>query len=225
MLLVSTSGYSLMLAPSTFLCNTRCMAAGKPYHHGNLRVALLDASLALVRKDGLHGFTLREVARRAGVSHTAPYRHFRDKDDLLAAIAEDGFKRFTAKIREAASKGHNPLGRLQMAGVAYVQFGLDRPEEFQVMFSVELDPDIHPSARAAADASFESLLALVVDCQRAGLLPRNEPHTAARIAWAHVHGITELARRRQFGFKTRKEIVDFTSIATAALLTGIAEPS
>jgi AcrR family transcriptional regulator len=212
-----------MLAPSTSLCNTWCLATGKPYHHGYLRAALLNASLALIRKEGLHGFTLREVARRAGVSHAAPYRHFRDKNDLLAAIAEDGFNRFTAKMREAASKGDSPLERLQMAGIAYVQFGLDRSEEFEVMFSVELDPHLHPSAKAAADASFESLLALVVDCQRAGLLPRYEPLTAARIAWAHVHGITELARRRQFGFKTRKEIVDFASTATAALLTGIAD--
>ena len=68
----------------------------------------------------------------------------------------------------------------------------------------------------------EALLVLVVDCQRAGLLPRYEPRTAARIAWAHVHGITVLARRRQFGFKTRKEIVEFAAIATDALQTGIA---
>jgi AcrR family transcriptional regulator len=213
-----------MLAMSTS-CHTQCMAASKPYHHGNLRSALLSTSLALIRKEGIHDFTLREVARRAGVSHTAPYRHFRGKDDLLAAIAEDGFNRLTAKIREAASKGDSCLERLQMAGIAYVQFGLDRPEEFQVMFSVELAPDIHPSARAAAESSFESLLALVVDCQREGFLPRYEPPMAARIAWAHVHGITELARRRQFGFKTRKEIVDFTAIATAALQTGIAGPA
>ena len=112
------------------------MAASKPYHHGYLRAALLDASLALIRKEGLHGFTLREVARRAGVSHAAPYRHFRNKNDLLAAIAEDGFNRFTAKMREAASKGDSPLERLQMAGIAYVQFGLDRPEEFEVVCSV-----------------------------------------------------------------------------------------
>lgn len=201
------------------------MAARKPYHHGNLRTALLNASLALIRKEGLHGFTLREVARRAGVSHNAPYRHFRDRDDLLAAIAEDSFNRLTAKIQEAASKGDGHLERLQMAGIAYVQFGLDRPEEFNVMFSIELDPDIHPSARAAGDASFESLLTLVVDCQRAGLLRRYEPRTAARIAWAHVHGITELARRGQFAFKTRQEILDFTAIATAALQTGIAGPA
>jgi AcrR family transcriptional regulator len=200
------------------------MAASKPYHHGNLRSALLDASLALIRKEGLHGFTLREVARRAGVSHTAPYRHFRNRDDLLAAIAEDGFNCLTAKIREAAAKRDGPFDRLQMAGIAYVQFGLDRREEFQVMFSIELDPHIHASASAAAEASFESLLALVVDCKRAGLLSRYEPRTAARIAWTQVHGITELARRRQFGFKARKEVLDFTAIATTALQSGIAGP-
>src|SRR5438034_10048332 len=137
-----------MLVMSTSLCHTRRMAAGKTYHHGNLRTALLTASLALIRKEGLHGFTLREVARRAGVSHNAPYRHFRDKSDLLVAIAEDGFNRLTAKIREEASKGDSHLERLRLAGVAYVQFGLDRPEEFNVMFSIEWDPETHPVAKA-----------------------------------------------------------------------------
>ena len=81
------------------------------------------------------------------------------------------------------------------------------------MFSVVLDAVLHPCAKAAAEATFESLRALVVDCQRAGLLARHEPLTAARIAWAHVHGITELARRRQFAFETRKEILDFAAMA------------
>ena len=200
------------------------MAAPKPYHHGKLRPALLNASLALIRKEGLYGFTLREVARRAGVSHNAPYRHFRDRDDLLAAIAEDGFNHLTAKIREAASKSESPLERLRMAGIAYVQFGLDRPEEFNVMFSIKLDPKIHPAAKWAGDAAFESLLALIVDCQGAGFLLRYEPRMAARIAWAQVHGITDLVRRGRFDFKTRQDIVDFTATATAALETGIAGP-
>jgi AcrR family transcriptional regulator len=200
------------------------MAATKLYHHGNLRSALLDASLALIREEGLHGLKIREVARRAGVSHAAPYRHFRNRADLLAAIAEDGFNGLTAKIREAASKRDSPLDRLQMAGIAYVKFGLDRTEEFHVMFSVKLDPHIHASARAAAEASFAALLALVVDCQRAGLLKRYEPRTAARICWTHMHGITELATRRQFGFRARKDVLNFTVIAIGALLTGIADP-
>jgi hypothetical protein len=95
-----------------------------------------------------------------------------------------------------------------------------RPEEFEVMFSVELDPDLYPSAREASDRWFESLLTLVVNCQRAGLLRHYESRAAARIAWAQGKGITELARRRQFGFKSRKKIVDFTPIATAALVAG-----
>lgn len=214
-----------MLAMSTSPCHTRFMAARKPYHHADLRTALLNASRALIRKEGIHRFTLREVARRTGVSHNAPYRHFRDRDDLLAAIAEEGFNRLTARIKEAASKSESHLDRLKMAGIAYVQFGLDRPEEFNVMFSIGLDRDTYPSAKAAADASFESLLTLIVDCQRAGLLGRYEPLTAARIAWAQVHGITELARRRQFAFKTRQELVDFTAIAATALQTGIAGPA
>jgi AcrR family transcriptional regulator len=76
------------------------MKVGQPYHHQNLRGALLAAALDLIRqKGGSQGFTLREVARRAGVSHTAPYRHFRDKDDLLGAIAEEGFLRLAAFLR------------------------------------------------------------------------------------------------------------------------------
>lgn len=193
------------------------MPASKPYHHGNLRNALIRASLALIRQEGPHGFTLREVARRAGVSHTAPYRHFRDKDDLLAAIVEEGFKRLAASMRAAATKVREPFRRLQSAGIAYVEFALDQPEHFVVMFSAVLDKELHPSAKAAAESAFQELLGLVAECRIAAL----DPLTAARIAWSHVHGIAELAVRRQFGFGTRKEILDFASAATGALLAGM----
>jgi AcrR family transcriptional regulator len=75
-----------------------------PYHHGTLKQTLVDAAIALVAEVGTHGFTLREVARRAGVSHNAPYRHYRDKDDLLAVVAMQGFERLTAAMRRSAAR-------------------------------------------------------------------------------------------------------------------------
>src|ERR1039457_2812166 len=90
------------------------MKVGEPYHHQNLRGALLAAALDLIRqKGGSHGFTLRAVARRAGVSHTAPYRHFRNKDDLLGAIAEEGFLRLAVFLRAAVAKDWYPVRRLR----------------------------------------------------------------------------------------------------------------
>src|SRR5579871_1734507 len=86
------------------------MPAPRPYHHGHLKKALLDAALALIAETGARGFTLREAARRAGVSHNAPYRHFRDKDDLLAAVAADGFDRLGEAMTRAAGKAKQ-IGR------------------------------------------------------------------------------------------------------------------
>jgi len=142
------------------------MPSGKPYHHGNLRSVLLEASLNLIRQEGSRGFTIREVARRGGVSHTAPYRHFRDKDDLLATIAEEGFFRLSASLKGAATKDWQSFKQLRNACVAYVEFALERPEEFGVMFSTDWNEKLHPAAKAAAQGSFEILVSLVGECSR-----------------------------------------------------------
>jgi AcrR family transcriptional regulator len=183
----------------------------KPYHHGNLRDALLEASLELIREAGIREFTLREVARRAGVSHAAPYRHFREKEDLLAAIAEDGFDRLTATMHAAASKSRDSFGRLKNAGIAYIEFGLERPEHFHVMFTVDLEETRHPAAKAAAGRCFAELLELVSACLQAQSM-KDEPTTVALMAWIQVHGITELALRGQLGFKSRKELREFAEL-------------
>src|ERR1700733_1843655 len=124
-----------MLRLST-LCRILFSAAMKrrPYHHGNLRETLLQGAVCVIAEVGPSAFTLREVARRAGVSHNAPYRHFRDKDALLAAVATEGFLELTRSMREAGERQPRALDKLKQSGLAYVAFALRRPEHFTVMF-------------------------------------------------------------------------------------------
>jgi AcrR family transcriptional regulator len=203
-----------MFLLSTYFWHTCLVRDRKPYHHGNLRDALVEASLDLIREAGIRGFTLREVARRAGVSHAAPYRHFREKADLLAAIAEDGFDRLTSAMHSAATKSQDPFGRLQNAGIAYIEFAQEQPEHFLVMFTADLDENAHLSAKAAAGRCFSELLSLVSACRQARSLEGQRPETTALIAWAQVHGIADLALRGQLGFRNRKELRNFAKLAT-----------
>ena len=193
----------------------------KPYHHGDLRGALLQASLELLRDPASGAFTLREIARRAGVSHNAPYRHFRDKDDLLAAIAQEGFERLTAAIQSAAGKGQTPFEQLQSAGIAYVEVAQAQPEHFSVMFSIDLKGHHHSSAQAAAEKCFGELVKLVAASRQAPSFKNVLPETAALVAWTQVHGIAVLALRGQLRFRTRREIKEFAKFATEAIARGL----
>src|ERR1700689_3342686 len=108
-------------------------AAKRPYHHANLKQNLLDAAVGLLAEAGPQGFTLREVARRAGVSHNAPYRHFKDKDDLVGAVAAEGFDRLTASMLAAMEPGDTVSERLRLAGRGYVEFALRQPQHLVAM--------------------------------------------------------------------------------------------
>jgi AcrR family transcriptional regulator len=194
----------------------------KPYHHGNLRRTLIDASIALMGESGPEAVTLREVASRAKVSHTAPYRHFAEKNDLFAAVAEQGFTELRKAVEEAAPPEKPPLERLHLSGSAYVSFALERTAHFRVMFSAELDPEKHPAARAAAEAAFEALVTVIHACQEARVLSAGETRKKARFAWSLVHGIAHLAIGRQLLIQTREEVVRFVGGATESLVNGLA---
>src|ERR1700757_4175012 len=104
------------------------MRPRKPYHHAHLEETLLKTAIQLIAEVGPTGFTLREVARRAGVSHNAPYRHFPDREDLLAAAAAQGFRELDEAMLRAVTYHRSSVGRLKRAGLAYVEFALRRPE-------------------------------------------------------------------------------------------------
>src|ERR1700757_4431926 len=161
----------------------RKMRRPKPYHHGNLREALLEAAIRLIAEVGPTAFTLREVARRAGVSHNAPYRHFRDRDDLMAAVAAEGFQELTQAMVESAGQRTEALDRLKHAGLGYVTFALRRPEHFTVMFDAPMSKRKHPDSAAASEQAFGTLMSFVKGCQDADRLPSGDLRQMALLAW------------------------------------------
>jgi AcrR family transcriptional regulator len=185
------------------------MRRRKSYHHGNLREVLLEAAIRLIAEVGSTAFTLREVARRAGVSHNAPYRHFQDKDDLMAAVATQGFRELTAAMLEASARQGNARDRLKRSGLAYVAFALRRPEHFTVMFDVPAPTRPHPESAAAAERAFGVLLSLVESCQEEGSLPSGDPRERALLKWSLVHGVAKLAISGRLPYQSPAEILKF----------------
>jgi AcrR family transcriptional regulator len=188
------------------------MVRVKPYHHGNLREVLLESALRLIAEMGPAGFTLRELARRAGVSHNAPYRHFRDRHDLMAAVSTQGYRELTHAMRRAAADHADPLERLKQAGLAYVTFALRRPEHFAVMFDgpVSLKTE-HPESSEAAKEAFATLVSFVQGCQEGRQFPAGDPQNFTLLAWSMVHGVAKLAITGRLPFRTKAEILKFAA--------------
>ena len=178
------------------------------YHHGNLREALLEAALRLIAEVGPEGFTLREVARRAGVSHNAPYRHFRDREEVLAAVAAEGFRELDLAMRGAAY-GEDPLKRLKRAGLAYVEFALRRPEHFAVMFDAPVSKDRSGESTRASEEAFGTLMNLVKSCQENGRLGSGNTMDLALLAWTMVHGIAKLAVAGRLPYRGTAGVLKF----------------
>jgi AcrR family transcriptional regulator len=163
------------------------------YHHGDLRRALIDASLALISEEGFGALTLREVARRAGVTHAAPYRHFADKEALLAEVAAEGFRAMATRMRERMALAGGPVERLNACGVAYVLFAVEHPAHFRVMFGPHFaKPLEHEALGTEGGNAFGLLMQSLIEGQQAGALREGEPLPLALGAWSLVHGLASL---------------------------------
>jgi len=189
------------------VCETFFMSSQQPgpgehaYHHGDLRRSLIDAAMALVREEQDWTFSLREVARRAGVSHNAPYNHFRDKRDLLAAVAVAGFAALRDRMAAAVEGIEGAEAALVKSASVYVKFGVENPAHYRLMFSSALATPAEGRPEPVADAGAETKALLEQILRRgaragvftASLNRREELQVAVLSAWSAVHGLTMLA--------------------------------
>lgn len=176
----------------------------RSYHHGNLREALIRGALALIAEKGPAGFTIAEAARSAGVSPAAPYRHFRDRDELMADVARLGFEAFEAALKQAWSDGKPDAARaFERLGKAYLAFARDEPAYYAAMFEAGTPPNATPDLRQASDAAF-AVLRNAAEAVSASLPPERRPPAlmVALHIWAMAHGIASLFGRRDGGGRT-----------------------
>lgn len=196
------------------------MKQKRPYHHGHLRPELIQAALKVLGKVGPRAFTLREVAREAKVSHNAPYRHFHDKDELLAAVGAEGFERLADAMIGEAARGADALDALLLTGRAYVRFALRWPEHFSAMFDYRQDLSGYPAYATSGRRAFQALLDRVIVAQQSGQIPAGDATRLALTAWSLVHGIAKLAIAGHLPFESEAAILDFTAFATRTQAEG-----
>src|SRR5262245_35161529 len=166
----------------------------REYHHGDLKNALVESAARLMVEQGIENVSLREVARKAGVSHAAPYHHFTNKSGLLAAVAEEGFSRFNGYQERAfrMSRTKPPLERLKALGHAYVRFAIAHPSFFRIMFRYDItDPYKYPLLTALSKKTFDRLLHTVSECLKTNK-QSIDPMEGSIRAWALVHGLATL---------------------------------
>ena len=168
----------------------------KNYHHGDLKNALIQAGIKILAEEGVGGLSLRKVARKAGVSHSAPYAHFADKQNLIAAIASDGHKKIFEQF-EAIQARHSddPLRQFISGAWAYVEFGLESPDHYKITFSGAIqDEHSHSEFIEYSQRNMQVLRTIIQQCRDAGILSANDidPELQAVSMWGLLHGLVLL---------------------------------
>jgi AcrR family transcriptional regulator len=185
------------------------VTVARPYHHGNLREALLAAGEGALESGGQQGLSLRELAREVGVSHAAPRRHFPDRQALLDALAESGFVRLGAALSDAvAGAGTGFDARLAALARAYIAFATARPALTELMFAAKHQVGAPTSLRTAAEAAFAPAFTAVAEGQAAGEVAPGDPERVALVASAALQGIVVMANNGMLDGTPIEDVLD-----------------
>lgn len=199
------------------------MTAKENYHHGDLRQAIVEEALAWIDKENIVSLSLRGIARRIGVSHNAPYRHFPDKESLLVAIAETGFTQLHQALQTALIDSPDDIQkRLEIIGVAYVKYAINNRAYYRVMFSNgQRNYEKYPRLDQISDDAFNVLLEAIKAGQEAKVFNSEDSLQLARVCWSLVHGVSMLAIDSQLIISDSASIVELAQIATRTMSKGI----
>jgi AcrR family transcriptional regulator len=180
------------------------------YHHGDLKVALVDAVEQVVRERGVGHVSLRAVARQVGVTHAASAHHFENKAGLLTAFATMGYLQLAEAVLAAIDKARPADGPavLEAVGRGYVKFALANPGRFEVMFRLDLLNADDPGFVSASEGAYSLLVSTVARCQAEGFLGANDPEVVAVSAWSMVHGLAALWISGRLGERIREKDPD-----------------
>lgn len=164
------------------------------YHHGNLSRVLIDTAVEIISEQGAKDLSLRQIAKRAGVSHAAPYRHFKDKNAVLAAVARQGFDMMLRQTEDriARSRG-SELDHFAICGLSYIDFAISYPAHYRVMFGTRAENSYFSDEfKPESIPVFKLLRDTIIVCQEKGMLKPGDPHEMAMAAWSIVHGFAML---------------------------------
>ena len=192
------------------------------YHHGDLRRALLLAARQLVDQGGSAALTLRAAAQRAGVSPAAPYRHFEDRDALLAAVLAEAFRELAIATESARVAATTPIDRYLAVGRAYLEFADSHPQLYRLMFGPECNKLQHPDLLEAGQEAFAVVLRAAQECNAAGMTGTHSADDVAMAGWSVVHGLATLHADGVLGRITQRPLPDVAQSLFAILVNGIA---
>jgi AcrR family transcriptional regulator len=197
----------------------RLQTNSRPYHHGNLRQALLQAAEAALETRGVNGLSLRELSRDVGVSHTSPRRHFADKQALLDALAQTGFQRLDATLSAAAkARARNFSARLTNLAQAYIEFALKHPALWVLMLEAKHRPGAPREVLDASDAAFANAPALIRTGQAEGAIVPGDPARLSLTLSAALQGLVSISTEGKFkGFP----LEDLVPVIVKHILVGL----